>query len=245
MIRFLFGRPGSGKTYTVTREISRLVSDRENAEAHPIYLIVPEQQAYSAERDILSAIPADGGRYFSILSFSRLCDTVADRFGGRAQHTVTRAMKSLLMWENLRELTGILESYTHVAATDSALCKKMLAAAEELKNNGVSSASLERAAGRLSQDSPLYGKLRDLALVSSAYDGLLSQVYGENPSDRLLRAAEQIEEHGFFEGAVVYVDSFTSFTAQEYAILRAVIRQAADVTITFSCAGRFTTEPQF
>ena len=245
MIRFLFGRPGSGKTYTVTREIEALVSDERRVGSRPVYLIVPEQQAYSAERDILSAIPSDAGRYFSILSFSRLCDTVADRFGGRAQHTVTRAMKSLLMWENLRELTGILETYTNVATTDGALCKKMLAAAEEFKNNGISPVSLEKAAEGLSQDSPLYRKLRDLALVASAYDGLLSQVYGENPSDRLLRAAEQIETYGFFEGAVVYIDSFTSFTAQEYAILRAMIRQAARVTITFGCAGRFPTEPQF
>ena len=142
MIRFLFGRPGSGKTYTVIHEITKLAAEG----GRPIYLIVPEQQAYSAERDILSILPPEAGRCFSILSFSRLCDTVADRFGGRAQHTVTRAMKSLLMWENLRELTGILETYTQTAATDSSLCKKMLSAAEELKNNGVTPTALERAA---------------------------------------------------------------------------------------------------
>jgi ATP-dependent helicase/nuclease subunit B len=154
-------------------------------------------------------------------------------------------MKSLLMWENLRELTGILETYTHAAATDGALCKKMLAAAEELRNNGVSAASLERAAESLDKDAPLYGKLRDLALVSAAYDGLISRVYGENPADRLLRTAEQLEEHDFFRGATVYVDSFTSFTAQEYAILRAILRQADDVVITVGCGGRATSEPQF
>ena len=245
MIRFLFGRPGSGKTYTVTREIAKRAAEGSRADGGQVYLIVPEQQAYSAERDILSMLPPEAGRCFSILSFSRLCDTVADRFGGRAQHTVTRAMKSLLMWENLRELTGILETYTHAAATDSALCKKMLAAAEELKNNGVSSAALERAARGLDKSSPLYGKLRDLALVSAAYDGLISRVYGENPADRLLRAAEQIEDHDFFAGSAVYIDSFTSFTAQEYAILGAIMRQAKDVTVTFGCESRFPSEPQF
>ncbi len=240
MIRFLFGRPGSGKTYTITREIAALA-----APSRPVYLIVPEQQAYSAELSLLSVMPPEARRHFSIFSFSRLCDTVADRFGGRAQHTVTRAMKSLLMWENLRELTGILETYTHAAATDSALCKKMLAAAEELRNNGITAAALERAAEELDKDSPLYGKLRDLSLVSAAYDGLVSRVYGENPADRLLRAAEQLEEHDFFAGSTVYIDSFTSFTAQEYAILRAVIRQADDVVITVGCGGRATSEPQF
>lgn len=241
MIRFLFGRPGSGKTYTVMREIAALASDGN----HPVYLIVPEQQAYSAEREILSVLPPEAGRFVSVLSFSRLCDVLADRFGGRTQHTVTSAMKSLLMWENLRELTGILETYSHATATDGSLCKKMLSATEELKANGVSSTELERVANELNSSSPLYGKLRDLALVSASYDGLLSQVYGENPADRLLRAATQIEENLFFEGATVFIDSFTSFTAQEYAVLRPMIKQAAQITVTFECDGRYPDEPQF
>lgn len=241
MIRFLFGRPGSGKTHTITREIAKLVADGQES----VFLIVPEQQAYSAERDILSNLPPSAGRHFSILSFSRLCDTVADRFGGRTQQTITRAMKSLLMWENLRELSGILEVYTHSVATDPSLCKKMLAVSEELKVNGVTATALERAAEGLEKTSPLYGKLRDLALVSASFDGLLLQVYGENPADRLLRAADQIEKHGFFKDSIVFIDSFTSFTAQEYAVLRHIFCQASQVTISFGCNGRYTSEPQF
>ena len=83
MIKFLFGRPGTGKTTRVVEEIKALAV----REDHPIYLIVPEQQAYSAERDILAALPASAGKVFSVLSFSRLCDVVADLYGGRAQHT--------------------------------------------------------------------------------------------------------------------------------------------------------------
>lgn len=241
MIRFLFGRPGTGKTTRVVEEIKTLAAE----EIRPVYLIVPEQQAYSAERDVLSVLPPSAGQCLSILNFSRLCDTLADLYGGRAQHTVTRSMKTLLMWENLRQLTGILEVYAHGGSTDVNLTSKMLATAEELRVNGVTSASLELAAERLDHTAPLYGKLRDLALVTAAYDGLLSDVYGENPADRMLRAAEQIEKHGFFEGADVYIDSFTSFTMQEYAILRPLMEQAHNVTITLGCSGRYESQPQF
>ncbi len=241
MIRFLFGRPGTGKTTRMIEEIRTHIHEGDR----PVYLIVPEQQAYSAERDVLSVLPPEAGRRFSILSFSRLCDTVADRFGGRAQHTVSRAMKSLLMWENLREVNGLLETYGHGGATDASLCKKMLAAAEELTVNAVSPASLEAAAEKLDHASPLYKKLRDLALVSASYNGLLAEVYGENPSDRLLRAADQIEVHGFFDDAVVFIDSFTSFTMQEYAVLRPMLAQAHGVTVSFDCAGRYDPQPQF
>ena len=102
MIRFLFGRPGTGKTTRIVREIQALCADG----SCPVYLIVPEQQAYSAERDVLSALPPEAGRCLSVLSFSRLCDKVADLYGGRAQHTVTRAMKSLLMWEPFSNAVG-------------------------------------------------------------------------------------------------------------------------------------------
>ena len=241
MIHFLFGRPGTSKTSCIVEEIRACIR-RGDA---PVYLIVPEQQAYSAERDVLSALPSDAGRRFSILSFSRLCDTVADRFGGRAQHSISRAMKSLLMWENLRVVNGRLETYGHGGATDPSLCKKMLAATEELTVNAISPDSLESAADKLDHSAPLYGKLRDLALVSAYYTGLLSEVYGENPADRLLRAADQIEKHGFFENAVVFVDSFTSFTMQEYAVLRPMLMQSREVTVTFDCAGRYDPQPQF
>ena len=241
MIRFLFGRPGTGKTTRVVTEIKSLACETDR----PIFLIVPEQQAYSAERDVLAALPTSVGQTLSILSFSRLCDVVADLYGGRAQYTVTRAMKALLMWENLRQLTGLMEIYGNGGSTDVSLTGKMLATVEELRVNGITATSLERVANTLEASAPLRGKLRDLALVSAAYDGLLSEVYGENPADRMIRTAEQIDRHGFFDGAIVYIDSFTSFTMQEYAILRPLLKQARDVTITLGCHGRCETQPQF
>ncbi len=241
MIRFLFGRPGTGKTTRMVEEVRELISKGVS----PVYLIVPEQQAYSAERDILSALPPEAGRCFSILSFSRLCDTLADLYGGRAQYTVTSAMKSLLMWENLREFTGMLETYRYSSVTDASLCRKMLAATEELSVNGVTPAMLERAAERLDKSSPLRGKLRDLAMVFAAYNGLLTEVYGENPADRLLRAAEKIDRHGFFKGAHIFVDSFSSFTAQEMEVLRLMARQAEALTVSFDAESRYDPAPQF
>ncbi len=241
MIRFRFGRPGSGKTYRTVEDIRACLATGKRR----VWLIVPEQQVYSAERDILSVLPPNAGRTFTIVSFTRLCDILTDRFGGRTRNTVTRAMKALLMWQNLRELSGLLETYTAGTCTDESLCRKMMAVAEELKLGGISSAALESAADKLGDDSPLRKKLRDLALVSASYDGLVSEVYGENPADRLLWAAENIERHDFFSGDLVFIDSFTSYTAQEYAVMREIFAQADGVTVTFGCRGRDEREPQF
>ncbi len=240
MIRFMFGRPGTGKTRRVVEEIRQLVSAGERR----VWLIVPEQQVYSAERDILSSLPPDAGRTFSITSFSRLCDLVADRYGGRAQHTVNRAMQALLMWENLRELSGLLEVYTHTSSTDPALTRKMLEVTREMEINAIPPQKLERAAECLDATAPLRSKLRDLALICASYNGLLTETFGENPADRLLRTADQLEVHDFFAGDVVFIDSFSSFTMQEYRLIRPILTQADCITVTFGCRDRYDREPQ-
>ena len=64
---------------------------------------------------------------------------------------------------------------------------------------------------------------------------LLSGIYGENPSDKLTIAAQQIRDNEFFRDTTVFVDSFTSFTAQEYDILASAIFDADDVHVSL-CA---------
>lgn len=241
MITFLFGRPGTGKTYRMVEEIRAHIE----AGSTRVYMLVPEQQAYSAERDVLSALPPNATEFFSILSFTRLCDEVEGTYGGRESQHMSRAMKTVLMWENLRSLQGITEYYTSDVAGDASLCRKMLQTAQELKVNAVSFATLEHVADKLPADAPLRCKLRDLALICSSYDGLVSEIYGETAVDRMLRAAEAIDKGDFFQDAVVYIDSFTSFTAQEYAVLRPLFRQAKEVIISVGCSGRMDDLPQF
>ena len=241
MIQFLFGLPGTGKTHRMIEDIRSLLEVGEQR----VYLLVPEQQIYSAERDILSTLPPNAASCFSILSFTRLCDEIESVYGGRTGHHVTKAMKAVLMWENLRQLKGITEVYSLSSASDVSLCRKMLQTAEDLRINAVSPVSLERVANGLPADAPLRGKLNDIALITAAYDGLISEVYGSSTADRMLRCAEVLDESRHFRDAVVFIDSFTSFTAQEYALLRPILRYAKDVTISFDCNGRGDRQPQF
>lgn len=242
MLNLLFGGPGSGKTRSV---IGRIRADLSAGDG-PVYLLVPEQMLYSAESGILPDLPPEAGKRLSVLSFTRLCDTVADRFGGRAFGTLTRASRALLMWRTLRELHGLLESGTDsLPDGDPSLCRLMLDATDELSRAAVSPATLERAARRLPPDAPLARKLRDLSLVSAAYGGLLRELCGNNPADRLLRTAGVLEREDFFRGAMVYLDSFTSFTAPEYAVLRVMLAQASAVTVTLCMKGRDGDGAQF
>lgn len=244
MIRFLFGAPGTGKTHEV---YDRILSDITAASASGgrIYLIVPEQTMYAAEAAFLSALPPAAGQVFSVLSFSRLCDILTDKFGGRTFTTLTRALKALLMWRNLRELRGLMESYVTPDGDDTSLCRLMLDISTELSVNTVRPAQLEAAVEQLPSDSPLRRKVRDIALVTSAYEGLVRDLTGGAPSDRMLRAAEQIRTHDFFAGSNVYVDSFTSYTPEEYLLLREIFAGADNITVTVASAGRQANDSAF
>ena len=66
MIRFVFGRPGYGKTHEILEAVRTHVQRGERA-----YLIVPEQEVYSCERDLLAALPSDAGRFFEIMKIGR------------------------------------------------------------------------------------------------------------------------------------------------------------------------------
>ncbi len=201
---------------------------------------------YSAESGILPGLPPEAGKRLSVLSFTRLCDTVADRFGGRAFGTLTRASRALLMWRTLRELHGLLETGTNpVPDGDPALCRLMLDATDELSRAAVSPAALERAARLLPLDAPLAHKLRDLSLVSAAYGG----AFCANCAAMILPTACCVQpgywSGGLFPGTTVYLDSFTSFTAPEYAALRVMLAQASAVTVTLCMKGRAGAGAQF
>jgi len=241
MIRFLLGRTGSGKTETVTREIRELLKEKRQQ----VYYIVPEQQLFSVERDILSSLPPDETKYLNVTSFTKLCDILEETYGGRAHTSLTNAAGALLMWQNLRELSGMFSAYDSVPSGDVSLTRKMLDTFKELSANGITSQALEDAADSLQSDSPLKAKLCDIAMIMASYQQLTAELCGQDPSDRLQRAAEKSRKHRIFDGAEVYLDSFTSFTAQEYNVLALMIGQADRVTVTLGLDDPLSHEPQF
>lgn len=241
MLRLLLGRTGSGKTSQIIKEIRALLKEQNRS----VYLIVPEQQHYSVERELLASLPSGEASFLTVTSFTKLCDTLEELYGGRAHTTLTNASAALLMWLNLKSLSGLLETYGSVPAGDVALTRLMLDTAKELSVGGITSEQLEEASEKQPPDAPLAAKLKDISLIMSSYHHLVAELCGQNPSDRLLRACEQVRKHGVFDDTVVYLDSFTGFTAPEYQLLSLILSQASETVVTLGLDDYLTSEPQF
>ena len=231
MIRFIFGAPGTGKTYRIFK---LLKEDPDNS-----FLIVPEQQTVVSERLALERLPFTAQLGFEVLNFTRLANRVFRLYGGLSYHYINPSMRSLFMWRTLRELSPMLEEYSRTGG-ELSLTPLMLGAADELTACSVTPAMLESAALKL-PDGPLKRKLRDLSMIVSAYRGLVAESFDDRNED-LCKLADILDAHAFFRGTEVFIDSFTSFTALEYGIIERIFRQADNVTVTLGCESQAKRE---
>ena len=92
MINLVFGCAGSGKTRYMTQRINESVSLGRRT-----YLLVPEQQVFTAEA-MLANMPASSGLFFEIISFSRLCELVFGKFGGLTYSAASGGITSSGGW---------------------------------------------------------------------------------------------------------------------------------------------------
>lgn len=241
MIHFIFGLPGTGKTTTITQSIAQDVQNGAKA-----LLIVPEQQTVEVERHMLKLLPASAQLSFEVVNFSRLANKVFRTFGGLSYHYITGGMKHLLMWQTLRKLSdaGALTEYRMHSDTDISLPSMMLSQIGEFKACKISPLRLENAIQKLPEGSTLQNKLNDLSTVYSEYEYLVGQSYDDTAND-LEELGQILEENNFFGGYHVYIDSFSSFTAQEHHVLEQIFKQAENVTLSFAVDSPYSDAVEF
>ena len=79
LLKFIFGRPASGKTYQILEKIKR-----QTKTGRQCVLIVPEQFSFESERAVLRALGDKAALGVTVTSFTRLCDEVGRYAGGIA-----------------------------------------------------------------------------------------------------------------------------------------------------------------
>lgn len=208
------------RTESVRERIAAAVSIKKKC-----ILIVPEQETLNAEAYFARTLPSYSPLCFEATNFSRLANTVFRRLGGICYRYASDGAAALLMWKTLDALAPFLNT----PMRDTGAVEEMLAALGELYAAGVDESALSAAAARLPEGDRLREKLCDLSLIFHTYRGELAEAYGSHAED-LDRLAVLLRENDCFEDTAFFVDSFTSFTAQEYRILEALMRRC-DLTV--------------
>ncbi len=244
MITFITGRAGSGKSDEILKRIgealeaeNKCIREAPDADRKRMILLIPEQQAVIWESRAARFLPSSAPLNLEIVNFKRLCNLVRRKYGGMTKKTAEPGTRAAAMWSVLNANSGALRTLGSGSRTDR-MVTPMLDAVAELKRSGIGIDDLSNAAGVLAGKEDGAAKragerARDLAVIAAEYNKILSDRF-EDDDDLLGQTAETIREKGFFRGADVFVDSFFSLTAVETDILHSALRQADNVTITFT-----------
>ena len=225
-LRFIYGRAGSGKSYTCMQQISDMLKQGGQG---PLILLVPEQYTLQAEKNMVKALGSTGLNGAEVLSFRRMAYRVFNEVGGVTRRHIDSAGKSMLLYRIIDGMKGDLKIFAK-AARQQGFIGVIADTISEFKRYRIAPEGLLDACGSLGDKEILKEKLAELAKIYRAFEEALHERYIDSDDDLTLLAAK-LDESTLFNGAVVWVDGFSGFTPQEYAVIEGLLTKARSVNI--------------
>ncbi len=228
MLNIITGRTGSGKT----RLIRQMAADIAEKSPQKAVIIVPEQFSFETERGMLQVLGNSKMNNVEVLSFSRLAERLLSQCGKIDKKVADDGVRAVLMSraiETLEENLTIFNRYKKFPQ----LIAEILDFHKEVKKCSITNEQLEQYA-QLVKKSSFSAKLHELSMIFTCYDALMSQNFTDS-TEHLSQLAELLLEVDYFVGKTVFLDAFSGFSGQEYAVIEQILRQSDNVYVTFCC----------
>jgi len=229
-MRFILGKPGTGKTSLCLQEI------HENLDGNaPLYYLVPEQFSLQSEKLLLSQRAA--ATKVQVLSFNRLAYRLFATFGGAPGKLADDLGKQMLLRKVLFEVADKL-TYYKSAADKHGFVDSLADTITEMNQYCITANDLQL---RGENSSPaLAAKLSDIAMISGAYRQLVTGRYllTDDMLDILCQKLEVLQGDNsplpLLDGAYFWVDGFSGFTPQERHVLKHIMKRASLLSVTLT-----------
>ncbi|MDR3119917.1 MAG: exodeoxyribonuclease V subunit gamma [Clostridiales bacterium] len=241
-MRLVTGRAGSGKTRLCLEEIkARLLARRAGSAAAgegswlgraPLIFLVPEQFNLEAEKALISHCDVDGLSDATVLTFKRIAHRVFAGAGMLNRRYINGVGKKICLTAVIEELRGSLVYHARRSVGEG-FVDDLAAMFLELKQHNQTPDALLEAADR-AEDRSLAQKIRELAALYQRYCARIDDGYLDTDDD-LTRLADAIPFSDYIGGAEIWIDGFSGFTAQEYRVVAALMRRAANLTVCLCC----------
>ena len=229
-MRFILGKPGTGKTSLCLREIEERLGG--NA---PLYYLVPEQFSLQSEKLLLSRRAA--ATSVQVLSFNRLAYRLFATFGGAPGKIADDLGKQMLL---RKVLFGVADNLTYYksAADKHGFVDALADTITEMNQYRVTANDLLLRAEKSAP--PMAAKFTDIALISGAYRQLVTGRYllTDDMLEILCQKLDVLQHENvplpLLDGAYFWVDGFSGFTPQERQVLKYVMKCANSVSVTLT-----------
>ena len=231
ILQGIIGRAGSGKTFTCLQQMRQRL--KEDPKGPPIIYLVPEQMTFQAEYQLATTVGIQGMIRAHVYSFTRLAWKVFQETGGLARQPIDSVGVHML----LRKLTekhkcdfAIYKSTADQTGFIDQLEQMMI----EFKRSCVEPEQILHISDHLSEapyTHKLKDKLQDVYRVFADFEQEMGSKYLLS-EDYLSMLVKKIADSKYIQNAEIWIDGFDSFTAQEYAVLEALLIHGQKITLT-------------
>ena len=228
MLQFIIGRSGCGKTTKVIDEIENSLTNKQNKK---IIYIVPEQQSFATEKELLNRLGEINFQKIDLLIFSRLPDFIFRTLGINISNLIDEGTKNLIMSMAIEQCQDELQLYKGQVKR-AEFINLMLSTAKELKLCDVSTDILRNKTKEIKDDT-LKQKIKETSIIIDVYDSLILKSYTD-PLDMLSKVCDILNDNNILDGYTIYIDGFIGFTKQERNIIEQFLKQSDNLIITLS-----------
>ncbi|WP_432666128.1 helicase-exonuclease AddAB subunit AddB [Wukongibacter baidiensis] len=217
-IRYILGRAGSGKSRRIFKEIKYKI---EQGGENKLLLLVPEQFTLQTEADLIGTNKLPGIMRAEVISFQRLAHKVFDEVGGLKKIDINELGKIMVLKRLFDKHAKELEVYSKTSKQQGFL-ESFCRLVTELKRNDIYPDTLKETVDSIEEENIFTRKLRDISFMYEKFSEYMDGRYTDE-EDKLSMLIDKIDEAKFLNGAEIWVDGFSGFTAQEYRVLEKLI----------------------
>lgn len=231
-LKIIYGKAGTGKSEYCFKKIAELIKKEQRDN---IIIITPEQFSFTSEKKLMETIETKAVLNAEVVTFKRMAYRVINEIGAKQKVGLTKCGRAMLLYsilekqKNNLKLLGRTKENVEIAIT----------AINEFKQHGITNEQLE-VEMQNTEDLYLKTKLQDMNLIYKSFEEQIKDKYIDE-TDLLTILAESIEKTDMFKETIFYIDEFSGFTAQEYEVIKKLIKIGKQVNIAISTDSLFTS----
>lgn len=192
------------------------------------YIIVPEQFTLDNEIKLMEELNANTLMDIKIMSFNKLAVEVLSKLGGIKRRYIDEIGKSMIIKRIFQEYKEELLLYESSSEKEGFI-DSIIKLISELKRSMILPDDLLRVSESNSKNLLFSQKLKEIAIIYSAFEEKLKGKYVDN-EDRIGQLSE-IQNLEYLGEKKLYIYSFFSFTELEYRVIRNIMASNLDTEL--------------
>lgn len=238
VVEIFYGEAGTGKTAAMLEGIKKAAEKGEQC-----LLFVPEQFSFDTERAVYFSVGAKNSRFVKVTGFSKIAREILT-FYKKARPCADDAVKLITMWKTVEDARDDFLSFNKEKNSPQ-LCRLMLKTVAAFRNGSISPEQLRKTLEEQpAMEEELADKAEDFLHIYESYHRTLTRNLDDKLDD-VSRAAELVEQHGYFKGKRLFFDNFDSFSAAQRRLLAAALPQCESSCFCFTTDSPNSRKRQF